>query len=71
MENTGVMPLPPAHSRKSPCSEPGTKMPAGAITSSFCPALRLSHSQFEPRPPCTRFTVTRSQLSSVGALDIE
>ena len=71
MENTGVMPLPPASSKKSPSSERGWNTPDGAITSMVSPARTLSQTQLEPRPPVTRLTVTRGASSTPGALDME
>ena len=71
IENTGVMPLPPASSTKSPSSVRGVNTPAGAITSNVWPARTVSHTQLEPRPPCTRLMVTRGASSTPGALDME
>jgi len=60
IENTGVMPLPPANMRNSPSSDLGVNMPAGGATSSVAPALSSLHSQREARPSATVFTVTRT-----------
>ena len=71
IEKTGVMPLPPANSKKSPSSERGAKMPDGDMTSMTSPALTWSHTQLEPRPSRTRLMVTRGDASKPGALDME
>jgi hypothetical protein len=71
MENTGVMPLPPANSRNGPSRWRGLNTPAGGITSTSSPACRWSHSQLEPRPSLTRLTVTRCGSPVSGELASE
>ena len=44
---TGVIPDPPANSRKSASMSFGVKMPLGGRTRSVSPALRFSTIQFE------------------------
>jgi hypothetical protein len=72
IENTGVMPEPPANMMKSPSSDFGVNMPAGGATSSVSPARRLVHSQAEARPSASRLTVTRvASAAMAGEPDSE
>ena len=71
IDSTGVMPLPPARSRKSPCSAGGVKTPAGGMTSTVSPGPRWSQIQFETCPLRTRLMVTRSASSTCGVLESE
>jgi hypothetical protein len=48
IEITGVMPLPPANSRRSAFRSLGVNTPLGGSTSISVPAPALSQSQFEP-----------------------
>jgi hypothetical protein len=70
MEMTGVMPLPPANSRKSSSTDVGQNTPAGASTSTVIPGRSEAQTQLEPYPPSVRLTVTCTRFSC-GALDSE
>jgi len=67
---TGVMPLPPAKSRKSSSTDVGQNTPAGASTSTVMPGRSDEHTQLDPYPPSVRLTVTCTRFSC-GALDSE
>jgi hypothetical protein len=71
IEITGVMPLPPASSSRSPSKVVGVNRPAGGSTSSTAPGSRVSQIQFEACPSATRFTVIFRCSSRPGVLDSE
>ena len=68
---TGVIPLPPANSRKSPSSECGLNVPAGGRISSMLPAVTWSAIQLEACPPVIRLTVIVGRSPVCGELDSE
>ena len=47
------------------------KPPMGVFACKIMPTICSSWSQFETRPPGTRFTVIRKQSSSPGVLESE
>ena len=71
IENTGVIPLPPAKATTSVSPGGRQKTPAGQVVSMTSPGPSASIIQFDTTPPATRFTVTWNSSSTSGDDDIE
>src|SRR3954469_11874489 len=69
MENTGVMPLPPAKPMTSPLPLSRQNRPAGRVVSTTSPADSVSVNHVDTTPPSTRLTVTVSSSSTSGDED--
>src|SRR5215510_7620364 len=71
IENTGVIPLPPANATIGTPVSRSTNRPVGRITSMVSPGSSASIIQFDIRPVGTRFTVVVKGSPTSGELDIE